>query len=159
MEKLSAGYRRFFNIDPLTDKFYYNSPYAFSENKVTNHIELEGLEALPAQQALNREVKKVETMVMPVVNAVNEAIGDVVEWLGDIVNFTDKLPRDNSPRPELNDLNITIVDEKSGPDVNNTPKPGPNSENFVVAKKRLLMVSCRPQRPHPCLPRVILAKQ
>jgi hypothetical protein len=25
--------------------FYYNSPYAFSENKVTTHIELEGLEA------------------------------------------------------------------------------------------------------------------
>ncbi|MEP1790270.1 hypothetical protein [Reichenbachiella sp.] len=36
---------RFFNIDPLSEKFYYNSPYAFSENKVTSHIELEGLEA------------------------------------------------------------------------------------------------------------------
>ncbi|MCZ8215973.1 MAG: hypothetical protein O9262_07020, partial [Cyclobacteriaceae bacterium] len=38
---------RFFNVDPLSEKFYYNSPYAFSENKVTNHIELEGLEAVP----------------------------------------------------------------------------------------------------------------
>jgi len=37
---------RFFNIDPLAEKFYYNSPYAFSENKVTTHIELEGAEAL-----------------------------------------------------------------------------------------------------------------
>ena len=37
---------RFFNIDPLADKFYYNSPYAFSENKVISHIELEGAEAL-----------------------------------------------------------------------------------------------------------------
>jgi hypothetical protein len=36
---------RFFNVDPLAEKFYYNSPYAFSENKVTAHIELEGLEA------------------------------------------------------------------------------------------------------------------
>ena len=36
---------RFFNIDPMTDAFYYNSPYAFSENKVTTHRELEGLEA------------------------------------------------------------------------------------------------------------------
>ena len=40
---------RFFNVDPLSEKFYYNSPYAFSENKVTNHIELEGLEAVFAQ--------------------------------------------------------------------------------------------------------------
>lgn len=36
---------RFFNIDPLAEDYYYNSPYAFSENKVTSHVELEGLEA------------------------------------------------------------------------------------------------------------------
>ncbi len=37
---------RFFNIDPLAEKFYYNSPLAFSENKVTTHFELEGLEGI-----------------------------------------------------------------------------------------------------------------
>lgn len=36
---------RFFNIDPLAEKYVHNSPYAFSENKVTSHVELEGLEA------------------------------------------------------------------------------------------------------------------
>jgi RHS repeat-associated protein len=36
---------RFFNVDPLAEDYYYNSPYAFSENKVTSHVELEGLEA------------------------------------------------------------------------------------------------------------------
>ncbi len=35
---------RFFNIDPLAVKYVYNSPYAFSENQVTAHVELEGLE-------------------------------------------------------------------------------------------------------------------
>ncbi|MFZ6008823.1 MAG: RHS repeat-associated core domain-containing protein, partial [Bacteroidota bacterium] len=35
---------RFFNVDPLAAKYVYNSPYAFSENCVTSHIELEGLE-------------------------------------------------------------------------------------------------------------------
>jgi RHS repeat-associated protein len=35
---------RFWQIDPLSDKYVYNSTYAFSENKVTNNIELEGLE-------------------------------------------------------------------------------------------------------------------
>jgi len=37
---------RFWQIDPLSDKYVYNSPYAFSENKVTSHFELEGLEAV-----------------------------------------------------------------------------------------------------------------
>ncbi len=37
---------RFWQVDPLADKYVYNSTYAFSENKVTRHIELEGLEAL-----------------------------------------------------------------------------------------------------------------
>ena len=37
---------RFFNTDPLADKYVYNSVYAFSENRVTDGIELEGLEHL-----------------------------------------------------------------------------------------------------------------
>ncbi|MBS1543400.1 MAG: hypothetical protein JST14_07180 [Bacteroidetes bacterium] len=37
---------RFFNVDPLASKYVYNSPYAFSENHVTSHIELEGLEKI-----------------------------------------------------------------------------------------------------------------
>ncbi|PTB97527.1 hypothetical protein C9994_02255, partial [Marivirga lumbricoides] len=35
---------RFFNVDPLAEDYYYNSPYAFSENQVVAHVELEGLE-------------------------------------------------------------------------------------------------------------------
>ena len=35
---------RFFNVDPLAEKYLYNSPYAFSENQVVAHRELEGLE-------------------------------------------------------------------------------------------------------------------
>jgi RHS repeat-associated protein len=37
---------RFFNVDPLADKYVYNSPFAFSENHVVAHRELEGLEKL-----------------------------------------------------------------------------------------------------------------
>jgi RHS repeat-associated protein len=36
---------RFIEVDPLSEKYVYNSTYAFSENKVTAHVELEGLEA------------------------------------------------------------------------------------------------------------------
>lgn len=35
---------RFFNVDPLAEKYVYNSPYAFQENKLGMGVELEGLE-------------------------------------------------------------------------------------------------------------------
>ena len=37
---------RFFAVDPLFKDFPWNSPYAFSENDVIAHIELEGLEKI-----------------------------------------------------------------------------------------------------------------
>jgi len=43
---------RFHSVDPLAEDYLYNSVYAFSENKVTNHVELEGLESVSAT-ALN----------------------------------------------------------------------------------------------------------
>lgn len=39
---------RFWQIDPLSEKFVHNSTYSFSENKVTGHVELEGLESAMA---------------------------------------------------------------------------------------------------------------
>ncbi len=39
---------RFIEIDPLANDYVYNSTYAFSENKVVRHVELEGLEAISA---------------------------------------------------------------------------------------------------------------
>jgi len=35
---------RFFNIDPLSEKYAYQSHYNFSENRVVDGRELEGLE-------------------------------------------------------------------------------------------------------------------
>ena len=43
---------RFTQVDPLSEKYVYNSTYAFSENKVISHVELEGLEATPFAQAI-----------------------------------------------------------------------------------------------------------
>ena len=40
---------RFISIDPISEKFYHNSTFAFSENKVISHREFEGLEAVLAQ--------------------------------------------------------------------------------------------------------------
>ena len=38
---------RFISVDPLERKYVYNSPYAFSQNRLLDGIELEGLEVLP----------------------------------------------------------------------------------------------------------------
>jgi hypothetical protein len=48
---------RFWSVDPLANKYVYNSPYAFSENKVTGHIELEGLEAVNANDSRDPKVR------------------------------------------------------------------------------------------------------
>lgn len=47
---------RFFNIDPLAEKFPYNSTYAFAENRVIDGRELEGLEWVSSR---NLETKTV----------------------------------------------------------------------------------------------------
>ncbi|WP_248877166.1 hypothetical protein [Epilithonimonas zeae] len=44
---------RFFNVDPLAEKFPYNSTYAFSENRVIDAREFEGLEKVQ----INKETK------------------------------------------------------------------------------------------------------
>ncbi|GGB73290.1 hypothetical protein GCM10007424_11490 [Flavobacterium suaedae] len=40
---------RFMSIDPLAEKYAYQSPYNFAENKVVLYKELEGLEAVPSE--------------------------------------------------------------------------------------------------------------
>jgi RHS repeat-associated protein len=45
-----AGMARFFNVDPLSEKYTYQSHYNFSENKVISYRELEGLEAIDANK-------------------------------------------------------------------------------------------------------------
>lgn len=44
---------RFFAVDPLTKDYPHNSPYAFSENVVIDHIELEGLEKIGVDASSN----------------------------------------------------------------------------------------------------------
>ncbi|MBL7733444.1 MAG: HNH endonuclease, partial [Chitinophagaceae bacterium] len=56
---------RFIEIDPLSEEYEYNSTYAFSENKVISHVELEGLEA----------VKIIGVGAVQVLGAAVEAVG------------------------------------------------------------------------------------
>jgi RHS repeat-associated protein len=62
---------RFWQIDPLSDKYVYNSTYAFSENKVTAHIELEGLESIPINLNGNEQMAKYYNKNVPVPSQTN----------------------------------------------------------------------------------------
>src|SRR5690554_1730128 len=42
---------KFLSLDPLSDSYPHNSPYAFAENRVIDGIELEGLEYLDKEEA------------------------------------------------------------------------------------------------------------
>ncbi len=47
---------RFFNVDPLAEKFPHNSTYAFAENRVIDGRELEGLEWVSSRNLENKTV-------------------------------------------------------------------------------------------------------
>ena len=50
---------RFFAVDPLAAKYAYNSPYAFSENRLIAFIELEGLEKVFYHSSLSSDFRTV----------------------------------------------------------------------------------------------------
>jgi len=49
---------RFFSLDPLAPSYPWNSPYAFSENRVIDGVELEGLEYISVHHYANGNVAK-----------------------------------------------------------------------------------------------------
>ncbi len=51
---------RFLSIDPLTKEYPWNSPYAFSENRVIDGIDLEGLEYISVHHYPNVAIAKTE---------------------------------------------------------------------------------------------------
>lgn len=65
---------RFFNVDPLAEKYYYYSPYAFSGNQVVSHIELEGLEPVEFQE------------IIPEPEGPSPSIGALLNEAGDVFN-------------------------------------------------------------------------
>ncbi|WP_345988321.1 DUF6443 domain-containing protein [Chryseobacterium sp. Chry.R1] len=67
---------RFFNIDPLAEKYPYNSTYAFQENKMGMGVELEGLELLKNHTgffAINGNAMKVKRAPVSQTNSSGQA--------------------------------------------------------------------------------------
>ncbi len=66
---------RFLSIDPLSKGFPYNSPYAFSENRVIDAVELEGAETLQFEVHWN--------MGLASGNPVTGLVSYAVDWASD----------------------------------------------------------------------------
>jgi RHS repeat-associated protein len=66
---------RFFAVDPLAAKYPYNSTYAFSENRVIDGVELEGLEVVPANEVWNLNQSGVSASGVP-----QKAYGEGGKW-------------------------------------------------------------------------------
>ena len=62
---------RFMSIDPLAEKYSYQSPYNFSENRVIDSRELEGLEAVKVNDLENNQIN-VTIRVKPVNNTIGK---------------------------------------------------------------------------------------
>ncbi|WP_147415980.1 RHS repeat domain-containing protein [Ulvibacterium marinum] len=54
---------RFFAVDPLSPSYPWNSPYAFSENRVIDGIELEGLEYFKVNVYLDRDGNFIQQVI------------------------------------------------------------------------------------------------
>ncbi|WP_341840148.1 glycohydrolase toxin TNT-related protein [Chitinophaga caseinilytica] len=67
---------RFIQADPLSDKYVYNSTYAFSENHVTAHVELEGLEKISIQGLWQKAGISSNTDVKEFAKGVGKALKD-----------------------------------------------------------------------------------
>jgi len=99
---------RFIEIDPLSEKYVYNSTYAFSENKVTSHVELEGLEAVPISaeifQAGLNSIDKYGPYAEPI--AIGTTIVAGLAWLMEMVH--------DSPYPVGNSSMTLIPNSMDG---------------------------------------------
>jgi RHS repeat-associated protein len=87
---------RFFAIDPLAGEYPHNSPYAFSENRLMDAIELEGLEAYfihgtndgPSMWTGNKNVKSNMEALMGLTNSKTQNVD--FSWEDKSVIFADE---------------------------------------------------------------------
>lgn len=101
---------RFFAIDPLDDKYPHNSPYAFSENRVIDMVELEGLESTDTND--KKESKDKSSFV----DGWNQKVGEFNNNFFNGVNKFLEHPVDSASKGTLNFLNgsVTLISDCTG---------------------------------------------
>jgi len=121
---------RFVENDPLSDKYVYNSTYAFSENKVTAHVELEGLESKPING---------DNANMPIISTT--LITKFINWLSGVSNGSN-----NSTQPD--GVSFTHKDGQGANTKSKNPTgPSVKLDNLMDAANGANMLS--PLKPKP----------
>lgn len=77
---------RFFAVDPLASEYPHNSPYAFSENRVIDGVELEGLEFEKYLNAIKQKVTQV--IVSTAASVVNDVVTSIKNTITSKVDET-----------------------------------------------------------------------
>ena len=78
---------RFFAVDPLAKKYPYNSPYAFSENRLIDGVELEGLEyVFTADGKLRAKFGDDQTILVA-------SSSDIIDYQTDYISKTELLKK------------------------------------------------------------------
>jgi RHS repeat-associated protein len=114
---------RFHNIDPLADDYYYNSTYAFSENKVIQYSELEGLEATTAQfySKANQSYQ-----------GIKQFLTGAKETVVASANSKAKTPTSTQKDVKQNQINLDAAKDKMSQGLNMTGLPMAPSEKQVL---------------------------
>ena len=87
---------RFFNVDPLSEKYAYQSHYNFSENRVVDARELEGLEAKLLSPGVYEWRVNVQTSGQFTNDYVNNHLSEVSNILSQNEGFSVTLIQDNN---------------------------------------------------------------
>ncbi len=115
---------RFWQIDPLAEKYVYNSTYAFSENKVTSYRELEGLEtgsmmySVPVEKA-DEVIKGANANYTPIAKGTAVVVGSGLalafpEVAGPIVaSYIFGVPSPGAPTSMVETTVATITEEEA----------------------------------------------
>ena len=109
---------RFWSIDPLADKYVYNSTYAFSENRVIDGRELEGLEWAAVNDSKGKTISRQLTVSITNNSQINDKqFNKFITYLKK--NFAKTYGADGAKTELLISDNATIkvslVDTKSTP--------------------------------------------
>jgi len=87
---------RFMCVDPLAEKYAYNSVYAFSENRVVDGVELEGAEF--------------HAFVQPALDLYNNTLGMFYNGMKTVIGNQYNYMNDNSPVPaQTKQMNYTLA--------------------------------------------------
>lgn len=103
---------RFFNVDPLSEKYSYQSHYNFSENRVIDAKELEGLEKV--------QVNEEKPILERLKNGINDFFGGVSNYISQKLDINREIEIGKSPErgKQLTDEKVGNIDQAKSKMVN-----------------------------------------